>query len=320
MLKYIINIFLFLSCFSLFGQQQALYTNYFLNDYYFNPAVAGSKEVTVASFSHRNQWVGFEGAPKTIMANISGSIKNKGKIGYGATVISESIGLTSNLSVLLTYAHHVKLNDKLKLGLGIQTGYLQNKVKLYSTKLADVDDDVFAGNVLSENGLDLNVGVHLYSDNYYFMAAVNHVFIDKLSFVSYNQRLAKNYNVIGGYKFAFEEHKLDLEPSIMLQYVSGAPVNFTPVVKTTYDKKYWLALSYNNTKAVGVGVGYMLKERLNLGYAYDLSFSDLNSYHSGSHEISISNILTHKKPSFEEEDAKLNNSIMDEMKKKIKEK
>jgi type IX secretion system PorP/SprF family membrane protein len=319
MKKNIVNILLVLSCVSLFGQQQPLFTNYFLNDYYFNPATAGSKDVTIASFSYKNQWLGFEGAPKTMMGNISGSIKNEGKHGYGATVVSDKIGLTSNLSLLLTYAYHIKINDKLKLGLGLQTGYLQNSVKLYDTKLADIDDEVFSGNILTENGIDFNTGFHLYSDKYYFMAAVNHLFIDNLS-VAYNQRLEKNYNVIAGYKFSFEKKKIELEPSLMVQYVKAAPTNVTSAIKTTYDKKYWLGLSYNNSKSVGLGLGYVLKERLNLGYAYNMSLSELNTYHSGSHEISISYILTHKKPSFEEEDAKLNNSIMDEMKKKLEQK
>ena len=152
------------------------------------------------------------------------------------------------------------------------------------------------------------------------VAAVNHLFVDQLNIASYNNRLEKNYNLIGGYKFRFDKKKIELEPSVMVQYVKGAPSNFTGALKTTYDKKYWVGLSYNNSKSIGLGLGYLMKERLNLGYAYNLSLSELNTYHSGSHEISISYILTHKKPSFEEEDAKLNNSIMDEMKLKLKQK
>ncbi len=320
MKKYILNILFVFSCLSIFGQQQGLFTNYFLNDYYFNPATAGSKEVSIANFSYKNQWVGFEGSPEIIMGNISGSIKNEGKMGYGVTVISDKIGFTNNLSILITYAHHVKINDKLKLGLGLQTGYLQNTVKLYDTKLADAGDEVFAGNVLTENGIDFNTGVNLYSDQYYIMAAVNHLFIDKLNLTDYNQRLEKNYNLIGGYKFKIEKQKLEIEPCIMLQYIATAPTNITTAIKTTYNNNYWLGLSYNSSETIGFGLGYIMKDRINVGYAYDLSLSELNNYHSGSHEISISYILTRKKPSFEEEDEKLNNSIMDEMKKKLKQK
>ncbi len=320
MIKYIFNISFLLSSLFAIGQQQAIYTNYFLNDYYYNPAIAGSKDVSIASFSYRNQWVAFDGAPKTIMGNISGSIKNEGKMGYGVTVSSENIGITNSFSLLLTYAHHFKLNDKLKLGLGLQTGYLQHGVKLYDAKLADLDDEVFTGNLLTENGIDFNSGFNLYSENYYIMAAVNHLFIDQLNIASFNQRLEKNYNLIAGYKYAMKKQKLALEPSLMFQYVAAAPVNITTLLKATYNNMYWLGISYNNSKKLGVGVGYKLKESLNFGYFYDMSMSKLNPYHSGSHEISITYALNRKKPSFDEEDEKLNNSIMDEMKNKIKQK
>ncbi len=320
MLKNLFYIILFFSCLNLVGQQQTLYTNYLLNDYYFNPAIAGSREVSIANVSYKNQWVGFEGAPKTIMGNISGSIKSEGKMGYGLTVISEDIGLTNNLSILATYAHHFKINDKLKFGLGIQSGYLQNRVRLYDTRLADLDDDVFKGNVLSENGIDFNTGFNLYSEDYYFRVAANHLFVDKLTFTAYNQRLKKNYNIIGGYIFHFKKSKIDIEPSVMLQYQEAAPLYLNSILKTMYNKTYWLGLSYSNSKVVGVGVGYTLKEKLNIGYTYDLSLSSLQTYQSGSHEISISYVLNKKKPSYEEEDEKLNNSILDEMKLKLKEK
>jgi len=42
--------------------------------------------------------------------------------------------------------------------------------------------------------------------------------------------------------------------------------------------------------------------------------SKLSNYQSGSHEIVLSFNLTKEKPTLEEEDDKLNNSILDEMK------
>ena len=46
------------------GQQTLLYSNYLENSFYLNPAVAhlGKKSLNII---YRNQWAGFEGAPKT---------------------------------------------------------------------------------------------------------------------------------------------------------------------------------------------------------------------------------------------------------------
>ena len=304
----------------LIGQQDRTYSNYLLNAYYFNPAIAGSTGGSTANLSYRNQWVGFDGAPKSIMANVSGSIKNEGKIGYGVTIMSEKTGVTNNTSFLLTYAQHFKLNDKLKIGLGLQTGYLQHRVKLYSINVADQGDDVFTGNILSENGLDLNAGINLYSENLYLMASIKHLINNDMGFSSYNSRLEKQYNFIGGYKFSFEKQKIDLEPSLLVIAMSNIPIQYSPMVKMTYNKAYWSGVSYTVSESVGLSLGYLLKERLNIGYTYNFAVSKLNNYNSGTHEFTLSYILTHKKPSLEEEDEKLNNSILDDMKRKMKEK
>ncbi|MBC7864101.1 MAG: type IX secretion system membrane protein PorP/SprF, partial [Bacteroidia bacterium] len=76
------------------SQQLGIYTNYLLNEFYYNPAVAGARDVYVANLNYRNQWVGFNEAPRTYMASIYGSYKNKRKIGLGANVVGDRSGLT----------------------------------------------------------------------------------------------------------------------------------------------------------------------------------------------------------------------------------
>ena len=124
------------------AQQRGLYSNFLLNDFYYNPAIAGSKGVHKANISYRNQWVGFDGAPSLIIGNFNGSYKNEGKLGYGVTLLSETTGITQNTGAYLNYAHHFKLSDKYTLGLGIQPGYMQYRVKLYDAQLADQGDEV----------------------------------------------------------------------------------------------------------------------------------------------------------------------------------
>lgn len=119
------------------AQQQAVYSNFLMNDYYYNPAIAGSKNVHVANINYRNQWVGFEDAPVNMNANFYGSLNNKGKVGYGASIISEKSGLTNTTGIYLNYAQHFKLSKTVKLGFGIQPGFIQYRVRLYDAILAD---------------------------------------------------------------------------------------------------------------------------------------------------------------------------------------
>lgn len=297
------------------GQQQASFTNFLINDYYYNPAIAGSKNVHVANMSYRNQWAGFEGAPKTLMGNFYGSYRNKGKAGYGASIISDKTGLTQRTGVYLNYAQHFKLSEKLKLGLGVQPGYIQYRVKLYDAQLADAGDEILTGNVLSANAIDFNAGFNLYSSKFFVMGSFNQILGDQIKFTTYNAGLAMHYSIIGGYNFNIKK-KFVLQPSFLLKYTNPTPMQWTAMIKGTYNKKFWAGLTYRSDDAASICAGYTFKERLNIGYAFDYSVSGISKYQSGSHEIVLSFVLTKNKPSLDQKDEELNNSIMDEMKKK----
>jgi hypothetical protein len=86
------------------------------------------------------------------------------------------------------------------------------------------------------------------------------------------------------------------------------------MLKGTFNNKFWIGVLYKTDDAAGVSVGVNLKDRLTVGYGFDYVLSKLSNYQSGSHEIVLSFNLTKEKPTLEEEDDKLNNSILDEMK------
>ncbi len=310
MIRYFyIAVFMLLS-FATYSQQQYIFTNFMLNDYYYNPAIAGSKDVHTANLIYRNQWVGFDEAPVSLQGNFYGSIKNEGQHGYGLSIISDRTGLTQNTGFYVNYAYHVKLNETMKLGFGVKPGYMQYRVKLYDARLADQGDDILTGNVLAANAVDLSSGFNLYSEKFFVMGAMQHLLGKSIGFTSYNESLAKHFTFIGGYNFSLDKKKLDFQPSIMLKYVRPLPSQLSVMFKATYDKKYWAGLTYRTQDAIGLAIGMNIKDRLNIGYAFDYSLGGIQAYQSGSHEIMISFITTSKRPSLDEEDDDLNNSIL----------
>ncbi len=305
---------------NLLAQQQGVYSNFLMNDIYYNPAIVGSKNVHIANMSYRKQWVGFAGAPTLMTGNFYGSIKNQGKMGYGVSLTSESTGLTQNNTIYLNYAHHFKLTETLKLGLGIKPGLMQYRVKLYDAQLADEGDEVLTGNVYSASAIDMSAGFNLYSDKFFVMASASHMLGNSIQFTTYNSNLAFHFNGIAGYNFKFKKKNFELQPSVMVKYVSPIPVQVTGMLKGTFSNKFWVGLIYRSNDAAGISAGLNIKERFTVAYGYDYTLSRLSNYQSGSHEVMLSFIITKKKPTLEEEDDKLNNSIMEEMKLKMEEK
>src|SRR5690554_330512 len=301
-----------LTTFSAKAQQIGMYSDFMMNRFFYNPAYAGSKEVQEMNAGYRAQWVGFDGAPSSFYFNLMGSLKNKGKVGYGLGVYNENSGLMNSTGIRLNYAHHFKLGEKVKLGLRIQPGYFQYRIRLYDAIKADEGDDVFTGNVHSTNAFDINMGFNIYSDKFFIMASAQRILGGMIKFTGFNSQLQFHANAIAGYNIQFEKRKLELQPSVLIRYTEPVPLLIAPMLKLKYDDKYSLGVMYRHDDAIGVNAGFTWNKRLTIAYGYDISINALRKYNSGSHEIMLSFIINNKKPTLEELDDKLNNSILED--------
>jgi type IX secretion system PorP/SprF family membrane protein len=148
------------------------------------------------------------------------------------------------------------------------------------------------------------------------MGSLSHLLGKSIRFTAYNSSLAFHYNFVAGYNIVFEKQKFVLQPAAMVRYTDPIPVQWTVMLKGTYAGKLWGGLVFRSDDAIGISAGLTIKERLNVGYGYDYQIGGLRGYQSGSHEIMLSFVLTKEKPSLDEEDDKLNKSIMDDLQKK----
>lgn len=297
------------------AQQQSLHTNYLLNQFYYNPALSGSDNVLQTNLNYRNQWVGFDGAPVTFTGSLFGSLKNKMKHGLGTMLVSDRSGLTSRNGIYANYSYHVKLSDKLRMGFGVMPGLVQYRIRLYDARLADAGDDLLTGNVLSETALDLNGGIHLYHQKFFVSLSANQVFGRKVPLLNFNDQLRLHYNAIAAYTFSTKKN-FDFQPSFLLRFTQGLPLQSDISLKTIYNKNIWLALTYRLDDAAAISLGYILKNRLTIAYSYDYSYTQIRKYNTGTHEVGLVYVLTAKRKSLDDKDEELNNSIMDANKKK----
>ena len=337
MKKALIIFLLGLTVQSSFAQQKSVYSNYMLNEYYYNPAITGSQNYHIANAGVRNQWTGFDGAPSTMYINYYGSYKNQMKHGYGLSVVSDKTGLMQQTGVFLNYAHHIKLTEKIKVGLGIKPGFLLYNIKLYDTQLADVGDNLLTGNVLSTSAFDLSSGLNVYSDKFFVRLSMHQMFGKAIKFTNFNSGLSKHFTAIVGFNYRVKKtsknlnqntdsssvkstfvEKLIIQPSIMLNYVNPLPAQLSMMLKATYNDRIWLGINYKSKDAFGGSLGVLINSRFSVGYGYDYSFGQIKGYQGGSHEIMLSFITTSDKPSLERKDEDLNNSIFNENKRSKK--
>lgn len=304
-MKRFLNYIILFSLLSLcaIAQQQPVYSNYLLNDYAFNPAVAGSHKYIQANLNYRNQWVGFEGAPKTYMASIYGPFRKSEKVALGGMISTDVTGLLQRTGGYLTYAYHLKLNDAWKLGMGLSAGAMQYRVRLYDAKVYDKDDEMLNAALLSKIVYDVNAGLYLYKKNAFLGVSAYHAANNKITFNKSNSRLQPHLYATAGYTFKLNK-KMGLQAATLVKY--SEPIGVQPEfsLRAIYMKQFWLGASYRMNDSYSILLGLVCLERISIGYAYDMSATSLQKYNSGSHELMLtySFVKTKKQRDADEEE------------------
>lgn len=252
-----------------------------------NPAIAGSRGYFEGVSAHRYQWEGITDAPRTYTLSVHGPSKNK-KMGFGGYVFTDNVGPTRRTGFNASYAYHLNINSKLKLGLGLNFGVLQFKIDGSKITLRDANDNVITGGVQSTLNPDAGFGAYLYHENYYVGFSAPQLLNSGVSFedVDPTGTLPTHFFLTGGYKFRQIEDFV-FEPMVFVKYISPAPIQIEGTVKVTYKDQVWIAGSYRDKDAMPIGVGYIMNSSFTIGYAYDFTTTNLKNYNNGSHELIV---------------------------------
>ena len=106
------------------AQQLPLRSQYMLDYYLLNPAVAGSYDYIPVNLSVRQQWVGFEGAPSSQAISAHAYVGNN--IGIGAAFFNELAGPSRRTGLNISLAYHLPLSKDFtrKLSFGLSPVFL----------------------------------------------------------------------------------------------------------------------------------------------------------------------------------------------------
>ena len=127
MYKKITYVFLIIQM-GVFSQQIPLNTLYSYNKLPINPASAGLVKGIEMNLSHRQQWVGFEGAPATTW--LTSQMQLSPKIGLGFSMAYDQVAFLERFNCEGTFSYHLKINKKNGIHLGMSLGILQGSMKL----------------------------------------------------------------------------------------------------------------------------------------------------------------------------------------------
>jgi len=128
------------------AQQEYLVSQVNFDRGLYNPSVAGQTEQFNAILGYRNQWVKFEGAPKTGFFHLQTPFAHD-KMGAGLLAAYDKIGVMERSDVFASYAYHLKLNKDSKLSFGLRAGINQLKVTNSAHVYWDKNDELLTNNI-----------------------------------------------------------------------------------------------------------------------------------------------------------------------------
>lgn len=294
-------------CFLCFGfgfkasaQQMGLFSQYMFNDYLINPAIVGSKNYIPIHLSVRRQWVGITEAP--VAEQISTHAYTGYNFGIGGAIFNESTGPTRRTGFNFSTAYHLVLKqksrrDQLTLSFGMQGSLTQHILDKTQLSTYIPDDPTIMKSYNYQLIPDVGVGFLLHKSKQFYVgiSALNLIQTKKDLYNLNNvikNKLVRNYFLTGGYTFDFEakHKKLSFQPSVLFRMIEATPMQFDINAKLIYEKKAWVGLSYRHKDAVVAMVGVRIYQML-VGYAYDITTSDIRNYSMGSHEIALTFVL-----------------------------
>lgn len=281
--------FLLLAVGTVFSQQLPHFSQYYLNDYLINPAIAGVRPYFEGKSAHRYQWEGITDAPRTYTLSINGPTKNQ-KMGLGGYVFTDNVGPTRRTGFNMSYAYHIRINDKVKLSMGLSAGLIQFMIDGSKITLRESGDEIITNGVQSILLPDAGFGLYLYHEKYYVGFSAPQLLNSRVNFFKNGKNpegtLPSHFFVNAGYKYQMSE-KFMLEPSIFVKYVTPAPVQFEGTLRLIYQDKIWIAGTYRDKDAITASLGYLINNYFTVAYGFDFTTTNLRNYSNGTHELMI---------------------------------
>lgn len=293
MKKTIAALFLFFLTFYAFGQQEIQYTQFMLNDYGLNPAIAGSNKGLFFMAGRRSQWQGFDYHPETNFVNFTKDIGKKGYKyfwhGIGASVENDRIGIFNNINASASYAIHLKIARGYTMSFGIAAGVKQLSL---SNAIYDKNDPLLAVKGVTEIIMPIVIpGFYFYSKKTTVGISVRNLYKSDLNEgkkkIGMKSKLLPAAYLTMSRKFLSAEYDYTFIPAVHIQSnlksIPSVALNFM----TIYKRRIALGVSYRAHDAVSGIIQIRFSKHIIVGFAYDYTVSRLNAVNANATEIMI---------------------------------
>jgi type IX secretion system PorP/SprF family membrane protein len=249
-----------------------------------NPAFIGvNGEDTFLKSSIRKQWSGVEYAPETQIVSFGSNLANKLK--FGLSFVNDKTFIEKELTLGIDLTYKLQLDSISNLHFGIKSSLVNYSVDLSGLETYNVvaDPSLYS---ITNNSPNFGLGLVYTYKTFYIALSVPRLL--NVSKARNNEGYASlfsdtpHYYLAGGYDFQIAGNKdFTLKPSCVLRYVKGSPLSIDLNSMIDYNNFFELGFLYrkaiNSSNIFGGKVIFKLKDRLNIGYGYEVGTAQLAS-------------------------------------------
>jgi len=282
-----------------FSQQTPVYSQYFINGFVINPALAGSDGTLKFEVGARDYLIGFKESPKTFNASVNGrllrkkvTVKNRrlnsqsGKVGMGGQIYSDRNGLVNRIGLQYTYAYHIDLRHS-RLSLGLSGSLSQTRIDAGKLDFNGYEPLIDGGYGNLAYVPDAALGVFYTKQEYYVGLTASNLFQRSIHFgeVDYNYIMYRHFFLLGGTSFDVGRDAY-FAPSFLLKATSNGMYQGEFSTRISFRDDFWIGVSYR-TPQIAVLLAGIRSKNLFIGYAYEYNFDTIRSYSYGAHELNL---------------------------------
>ncbi len=282
--------------------QDALFSQFYANPLYLNPAFAGAKGCTRVIFNYRNQpfpsfgtFSTYSFSADTYSESLSG--------GLGVNLIHDSqAGLLSHSQAGLFYAWQGRFSREWYIHLGLQASWINFRLRSENLVFPDQYNPFghhnhVSGETLpddmSHHNADFSTGILVYNEQFYAGAAVHHLSQPSVDIFS-DQALTRKYSFMLGYDFAPQDGRrtgkksISFSPNLIAQAQAGFfRLNYGMYAhQSNLTAGVWFRHNFEHPNSLIFTFG-IKQVNYSIGYSYDYSLSGFSAADGGAHELSV---------------------------------
>lgn len=276
------------------AQQDPHFTQYFDNMLFVNPAYAGSNGMLNVTGLHREQWVGFEGRPRSTTFSIHSPLTYE-SLGMGLTAVNDVVGPLNQTMIYADVSYTLKFkNHRGKLAFGLKGGVNVINIGIEGLNTDDPNDPKLLTNIRNNVNPNFGFGIYYHTPGFFLGVSSPKIFEQSYDGISETNLERRHYfTTIGGVMTLNSKWKL--RPTAMLKITENAPLSLDLTLAAIHNEVLWLGANYRLMAAFGAFVQIQVSPQFKVGLATDFGTQKLRNHNYGSFELMLSYDFVFKK-------------------------